>query len=491
MCLARRTVMICCVGLAFTGTASATIRYVNVSNAVPVSPYTSWGDAATNIQMAVTASVNDDEIRVGPGLYRISSPVTIPENKRLTLRSTQSRAAIIDAQRLCQGVNIFGTNSLIEGFSIRNGMSGSYGGGIVFFNTATVRDCLVVSNQAYGGGGIMIFPSTSLVERCTIEKNLATYVGGGVTFYNHATGVVNNCIIRDNIASNYAGGVYFQLSGTVSNSWIADNRTILDSGGGAYMDQGGRMVNTIVVGNQAATEGGGIYVNNGGYIAHCTVVSNRAVNSSGGIFGSAFTAWNSIVYYNLAPTAANVTSSSSVFSNCCVTPGLGGSNFTNAPMFNNLASRDFHLAVGSPCIEAGATNPAVAVDYDGTARPQMAILAGSPQYDVGAFEYQMGWDAGYQSIGSGWRRLTWFGDYIPMGADGWIWHNKHGFFYVPAGGIPQSVWMYAQDMGWLYTGSTLYPFLYRSSPVAWLWYNGSVSPRWFRNLTTGTWESRP
>ena len=101
------------------------------------------------------------------------------------------------------------------------------------------------------------------------------------------------------------------------------------------------------------------------------------------------------------------------------------------------------------------------------------------------------WDSGYQDIGGGWRRLTWFGDYVPMGSDGWIWHNKHKFLFVSANSIPSSIWLYTQNMGWLWTSSTTYPYLYRSSPEAWLWYNGSTNPRWFRNMTTGVWESWP
>jgi hypothetical protein len=47
------------------------------------------------------------------------------------------------------------------------------------------------------------------------------------------------------------------------------------------------------------------------------------------------------------------------------------------------------------------------------------------------------------------------------------------------------------DMGWMWTGKATYPFLYRHNDGAWLWYNGAVNPRWFRNMTTGQWESRP
>jgi hypothetical protein len=101
------------------------------------------------------------------------------------------------------------------------------------------------------------------------------------------------------------------------------------------------------------------------------------------------------------------------------------------------------------------------------------------------------WDADYIDIGGGWRRLTWFGDYVPMSTSGWIWHNKHGFFYVSPSATPESIWLYAQDMGWLYTSNTIYPFLFSNSARAWLWYNEATDPRWFLNMTTGLWESRP
>jgi len=104
---------------------------------------------------------------------------------------------------------------------------------------------------------------------------------------------------------------------------------------------------------------------------------------------------------------------------------------------------------------------------------------------------QQAWEAGYQDLGGGWRRLAWFGDYAPMGQEGWIWHNRHGFFYSAASSTPESVWFFASDMGWLWTADTVYPFLYRNSDAAWLWYNGATNPRWFMNFTSGQWENRP
>ena len=128
-----------------------------------------------------------------------------------------------------------------------------------------------------------------------------------------------------------------------------------------------------------------------------------------------------------------------------------------------------------------STTPAAIPDNTGVPGVATATFAGPPP----------AWDDGYQDLGGGWRRLGWFGDYAVMALEGWIWHSKHGFFYVADTSAPGDVWLYADDMGWLYTGNGLYPFLYRASDGAWIWYNGATSPRWFMNFTAGQWESWP
>ncbi len=159
------------------------------------------------------------------------------------------------------------------------------------------------------------------------------------------------------------------------------------------------------------------------------------------------------------------------------------------------------LAAGYPAVcaiqdDVSDFNPHYHTANDTLARINLAYHANFVKAVVGTAAHLAGskapaWDAGHASIGGGWRRLAWFGDYIPMGSAGWIWHNKHRFFYVPASATPQHIWLYAQDMGWLYTRSTQYPFLYRANDRAWLWYNGATHPRWFRNMAAGRWERRP
>lgn len=99
------------------------------------------------------------------------------------------------------------------------------------------------------------------------------------------------------------------------------------------------------------------------------------------------------------------------------------------------------------------------------------------------------WDAGYVALGANWRRLDWFGDYVPVGG-GWYWHGRFGYFFVSGNSTPSQVYLYTPNLGWLFTRKELYPYLYRFSDGAWLWYQrSSSSPRWFLNLNTSLWES--
>ncbi len=98
------------------------------------------------------------------------------------------------------------------------------------------------------------------------------------------------------------------------------------------------------------------------------------------------------------------------------------------------------------------------------------------------------WDTGFEDLGDSWRRLGWFGDYIPL-SDGWHWHHRHGYFLPAANSTPDRMFMYTMDMGWLFTHEALYPYLYRFRDLCWLWYlPDSQNPRWFYNLTQEVWE---
>jgi hypothetical protein len=98
------------------------------------------------------------------------------------------------------------------------------------------------------------------------------------------------------------------------------------------------------------------------------------------------------------------------------------------------------------------------------------------------------WDA--TPAGDGWKTLDWFGFFIELGG-GWIYHYTHGFMY-PLGETTSSLWLWTPSLGWLWTGDAVYPWLYRVSPAAWLWYaRDTAAPRWFYNAGTAQWEQNP
>ena len=229
---AKTVGLVCLLWVLGSGHGFGATRYVNVSNGTPAQPFSSWGTAATNLQAAINAAESGDEILVAPGTYRTTNYVMIPPSKGLTLRGTTGRQAVLHAQQRTAALIVWGTNSVVEGFTVQYGRTTSYGGGIQLHVPSTVRDCLVISNRALGGGGILISSPGTAVENCTIQNNVATNTGGGILFYSDSTGRVVNCEISFNVASNSGGGVYVQHVGAISNCWIADNDAKTGNGGG-------------------------------------------------------------------------------------------------------------------------------------------------------------------------------------------------------------------------------------------------------------------
>lgn len=405
--------------------STAATRYVNVSNATPAAPFTNWSMAATAIQPAIDASASGDEILVAPGTYLLTgSEVNIPPGKALTLRSTQSRAAIIDAQSLSPGVDIVGPGSLFEGFTVRNGRNSSRGGGIVVSRVCMVRDCWVTSNRAFGGGGFLVAgeATNARIENCTISDNAVDENGGGVALYNNSQGCLDRCVIQNNIASNGGGGVWIQHSGTISNCWIAGNR-VTDTngwGGGVLMDSGGqtgtgRLVNAVISGNWAGGVGGGIYsagpLGAVQPVVNCTIVSNAAGRDGGGAFAYTTRFINDIIYFNTAPTNANLNAHDStlscIISNCCTTSNYFWPNITDAPSFVDAGAGDFRLATASFCIDAGTTNGAPRTDIEGNPRPRRGVPGmGNTNCDMGAYEYGFHFNS-IEAVSSNAVRLRW------------------------------------------------------------------------------------
>jgi len=265
----------------------------------------------------------------------------------------------------------------LNGCILSNNLANYVNGGAAYYSV--LNNCLIISNTAGLGGGAAF----STLNHSTVIGNVATshlqFVFGGGTFFCTANDclIAGNCCIGLVVNIGYGGG---DCAG-ILNGCILSNNVAAYGGGGARLTDIGTLNNCLVISNTASINGGGIY---GVPVYNSTIIGNTAtMNMGGGVYGGSFR--NCIIYGNTCnsshPNACNFGSGSFVY--CCTTPLPGGiGNITNDPVFVNLADDDFHLQSNSPCINSGNNTYVTNNDLDGNPR----IVSGT--VDMGAYEFQ-------------------------------------------------------------------------------------------------------
>ena len=371
------------------------VRYVNLNNTSPLSPYLDWSTAATNLQDAVDAAVAGDLILVTNGIYHTGGRVVYPLttnrvvlDKAVTVQSVNGSGLTVIAGFISAGApnsNVrcaYLTNgaSLI-GFTLTNGGTVTFpnapslaGGGGAWCegSSATISNCLLAGNLAvtYGGGAFqgtlfncMLTNNTggfggaagsNTLINCTLIKNIVSRQnlnsGGG------AFGcTLSNCLVVGNVCNGGGGSGGGAYASTLTGCVVSNNTAI--NGGGVFL---GSVNNCLISSNRASAYGGGAYSNAlsncvftnnfaefGGAAAYstlnkCAVIGNRASNYGGGIYFA--TADNCIFTANFAGslgTAADggILRSCTVVSN--LTPptagiaAVSGSAVTNSIVYDN------------------------------------------------------------------------------------------------------------------------------------------------------------
>ncbi|GMU20966.1 MAG: hypothetical protein AMXMBFR13_10620 [Phycisphaerae bacterium] len=291
------------------------------------------------------------------------------------------------------------TRCTIAGNRALASWQGAWGGGLLCEGITVLTACVVVGNTVEGiGGGICGMDTASLtLDHCLVYDNNAIFgvdagmlvgerliYGGGIAVLGWQAVIIRNSTIRANRSKGAAGGLYGAMV-EVSSSCIAENEA--EEGGGGILAAALSMINCTVVANRVnqtsgAAYGGGIR----GPAYHPATMTNCIVSGNWAPRGAQISG----AYDSLAVRSSNVQGGlEAVFlypdthmgepvweDNLDVDPGfaLGG---------------DYHLAAGSPCIDAGSSTPAgglPATDLDGRPRLVDGDGDGTAMVDMGAYE---------------------------------------------------------------------------------------------------------
>lgn len=209
-----------------------------------------------NIQAAVNAASDGDEIVVMPGTYIYTGSgdtnvpvVNIPhELFNIWIHSSDGpENTFIDGQgiRRCIGKGS-NTNPIYEGFTIMNGFA-PYGAGIYVYapGITSFINCIITNNNAtvhsgggcYANGGDVNISFTD----CVFSTNTAWWGGGGIQS-DHSILVLTRCVIQGNTASVDGGGIRCSSTGgtTLIDTHVCENAP--DQIYGPWIDGGGNTI---------------------------------------------------------------------------------------------------------------------------------------------------------------------------------------------------------------------------------------------------------
>jgi len=184
-----------------------------------------------------------------------------------------------------------GRDSVLDGFTVRNGNAG-FGGGISISSASpTLRNLIVTNNLATGsfarGGGIAVLGAQAHPAiLCTqFLGNQADYDGGGLISGYSANPYLRSDYFAGNSAS-YGGAIGVYNSGRLDLGWteLVGNQAFVDGGGiHAGVAYGNVLVRQVwLKNNTAGSNGGGMWVPAGfADVINCTFDGNQAFNGGG------------------------------------------------------------------------------------------------------------------------------------------------------------------------------------------------------------------
>ena len=290
-----------------------------------------WANAWTNLNDAVSDSADGDVILVKTGTYNQTAEVYIGGGTNLTVRggyagsgtpgpyTTDAEQTVLEADvnpSYFRVLHIDGAGGRIEGLTLAKGNAYSatgVGGGLYLDSATTlvtnciIRDCLT-QQWSPNGGGVAISGGSPTLADCVIRDNFCNWGGnGGGLSVENSTATIRSCLISGN-TSRYddGGGVYVNNSAALFDScvvranFLEDFSNQSEEGAGVYVTGAAtcRFLNCLVIGNVAKTaaRADGMSTRNGNaLIENCTIANNLGL----GVHGAAGTViTNSLLWNN-------------------------------------------------------------------------------------------------------------------------------------------------------------------------------------------------
>jgi len=344
----------------------------------------SWETSFNTVTDAIDSATAGDEIWVASGRY-IESVQLKPglslfggfngtENEeafhlrdpKTNLTTIQSQMSNFDAVR--------GADScLLDGLR----MAGSSSGLSLYQGIMSISNCQLMSNIcSYPGAGARIEGSTVEFSDCFFSRNETDSDGGGV-YVAGGNAIFRRCVFLENSAFYSGGGLHIVNSRVeLLNCLIAKNESLLSyysygdyGGGGIYMVRSDVFLENCTISGNEAREGAGINVETAIGFGTQKIDLKNCILLNG---------WDGANYHFEYCNMVNLT------------PHLSPENFFADPLFVDPEAGDYHLRIGSPCIDAG-TPTILTQDLDGNSRPVdvSSVNRGPTAVDVGCYEFQL------------------------------------------------------------------------------------------------------
>jgi hypothetical protein len=371
---------------------------------------TSWSNAYTELQSALSDAQTGDEIWVAEGTYKPDQYATNPGGTGNRYEAFQLKNGVAiyggfdptDGDVLLSDRNwkknpnilsgdigvpnnssdnsyhVFyhpsGTNlkssALLDGFIITKGnANGSVyphqdGGGV--FNresSPTFQNCSFIGNSAEYGGGMYNQLSSPELNNCKFYNNSSDSGGGGMYNYD-ASPALTDCTFSNNSSINGAGMYNYSLS--TSTPVLIGCSFVGNEGNGIFNAQSSpSLINCIFYANN----GRGMHnINSSPILINCTFSANLGL-TAGGIFNqnSSPQLKNCILWRDLPIEILNVGSSIPDITYSNIDGGYEGEGNINAdPEFGKLG---LYLTALSPCVDGGTSEGAPSTDIEGELRP--------------------------------------------------------------------------------------------------------------------------